>query len=165
MEKLNDGCLILPRGLFTGEAVEEFVVFNKDEVDAHAETDTPVKPRGAYFDLLPVSGEWDAEYTKKRGHDSHTMRVKPRTGDDGPNMEFDGMDISFSNEREISAMAWLFKRVCQGWRGIQLDDGSELAGSGENIEKMAKVPQFAKPVIDAAYALGRIKDEVSAGNS
>lgn len=165
MEHTESGGLVLPRGLFTGEAVEEFVVFNKDEVEATAESEKPVKPRGAWFKLQLVTGDLDAEYTKKRGQDTHSMTLRPMSAGGKSRVHFDGMEVSFSNERELAAMSWLFKKVCVGWRGISLDDSTELAYSEENRDKMSKVPQFVKPILDAAYALGNIKDQVLEGNS
>jgi hypothetical protein len=182
--------MILNAGLFTGKATKQFVTFNEVEVefskarrklaeeeladrlaagDAIDETEFEipelVEPRGAYFDLMPVTGDLDADYTKRRGQDRHQLRLRPKSkGEDGPNVKFEAMEISISNEQEIKALQWLAQRVVKGWSGIRLDDGSELEFSVGNLEKLASLPPIIKPIIAKAYELGRIRDTFAEGN-
>ena len=161
------GELILSAGFFTGDATEKFVCFNQTEVDAAKhEGEDAVEPIGAYFDLMPVDGKLDAEYTKLRGQDVKTMRIRPRASsdDEGPNVEFEPMEMSFSNEREIKAMMWLAKKVIKGWRGVKLDNGTELPFSEKNLETLSSIPQFIKPILEAAYELGKLQDQLIEGN-
>ncbi len=154
--------LILSAGLFTGEPSERFVTLNRDEVEA---TGAPVQ--GAYFMLKPVDGKLDAEYTKLRGQDTHTMKIRPKGKNDdadSPNVQFEAMEVSFSNERELKAIAWLAKKVITGWRGIKLDNGNELEFSEHNLEKLAGFSPIIKPVIEEAYALGRLREVLQEGN-
>ena len=159
------GELILSAGMFTGEATEKFVVLNQDEVDATAESENPVTKTGAYFMLVPVDGKLDAEYTKLRGQDTHTMKVRPKeAGEEGPNVRFDAMEVSFSNEREIKATVFLAKKVVKGWRGIKLDDGTSLEFSEHNLEKLAHYTPIIMPVIEEAYRLGQLAEALKEGN-
>jgi hypothetical protein len=161
------GDLILSAGFFTGEATEKFVCFNQAEVDAaKSDASEDVEPIGAYFSLKPVDGKLDAEYTKLRGQDVKTMRVRPRADrdDEGPNCDFEPMEMSFSNEREIKAMEWLAKRVVTRWRKVMLDDGNELPFTEKNLELFSRIPQFIKPVLEAAYELGKLQDQLTEGN-
>jgi hypothetical protein len=173
------GDLILAAGLFTGEPVEEFIIYNQAEIDAQkarqrlaeetgeAFKETLVEPTGAYFSLLPVDGKLDAEYTKKRGQDKRNLKITPRQGDDdtGPEADFGVMDFEFSNERELAAQIWLAKKIVSGWRRVMLDSGTELEYSEHNLEKLASIPMFIRPVIERAYELGRIRDRFAEGNS
>jgi hypothetical protein len=159
------GDLILSAAMFTGEASEKFVLLNRDEVEATAESENPVEKTGAYFMLVPVDGKIDAEYTKLRGQDTHTMKIRPKAdGEDGPSVRFDAMEVSFSNERELKALLWLAKKVVKGWRGVMLDNGSELEFSEHNLEKLASYPPIMKPVIEEAYNLGRLSAALKEGN-
>jgi hypothetical protein len=170
--------MILSSGLFTGEPVETFVCFNENEVAMNkalreawksdpqgAEEPEEVEPQGAYFNLLPVDGFTDAEYTKKRGQDKHSMKIAPRgKGETGPAVRFETMEISFSNEQEIRAMVWLAEKVVKGWRGIRLETGEELEFSPVNLTKLASVPSVIRPIIASAYELGNLRKTLSEGN-
>jgi hypothetical protein len=180
--------MILNSGLFTGKPTREFVCFNEVEVevskgrrrfaeeklaerlragDAVGDEELPelVEPQGAYFDLMPVTGDLDADYVKRRGQDRHNLKLRPKEkGEDGPNVRFEAMEISISNEQEIAALQWLAKKVVKGWSGIKLDDGTDLEFSSNNLEKLASLPLVIRPVIQKAYELGQIRDTFSAGN-
>ncbi|HPA83018.1 MAG TPA: hypothetical protein PLS95_19525 [Thermoanaerobaculales bacterium] len=156
------GDLILCAGLFTGEPVEEYVVLNQEEVDGQS-----AKPQGAYFLVLPVTGDEDAEFQKRRGQDVRKIRYRTKRSDDEPgtpSIEFEPMEAEFSNEREIAALKWLAVKKVRGWRGIMLDNGQELAFSEKNLEKLASIPRLIRPVISRCYELTRLKEGLEEGN-
>lgn len=157
------GDLILSAALFTGEPVEEFIVLNEEEVAAQG-----VAPSGAYFKILPVDGDLDVEYTKKRGMDEQEIRFRPKkaeTDGTGANVEFEPMSRTFSNQREIAANKWLCDKIVKGWRAITLDNGTELPFSGHNLAVLASIPRYARPIIKRAYELNELKVALSEGNS
>lgn len=164
--------VILSASLFNNQPTEETITFNADAVAAYerarAESvaarepePAPVQAVSAVFSLLPVSGDWDAEYTKLRGQDVRTIRFRQ---DAGGKAQVEPLEFELSNQRELAALRWLAKRVVCGWRGIKLDDGSELPYSELNVEKLAAIPQVIRPVIARAYQLAAVRDAAEAGN-
>ena len=155
--------IVLSAGLFTGEPIEEFIVLNADEVEATKDSDSPVKPQGAYFMLKPVSPEVDIEYNKLRGQDVKKIAVTPEQGEGGMRMKFGEMVSEISNERELKAKKYLARNTIFGWRGIKLSDGSELKFCEKNLEILACLPKF-KPVLDRPYELALALGTAEEGN-
>lgn len=180
--------IVLSASLFTGEPIEEYIVLNQaaiDEAKSEAEAieilnsnagpdeeplkvPTIPKPQGAWFTIIPVDGDLDSEYTKRRGQDSQTARYhlnqNSHRDDDEPRVKMEALERTFSNSKEIAARKWLAEKVVFGWRGIKLSSGDELEFSGKNLAKMSSIPKFIMPVIRRAYELNEIINEASEGN-
>ena len=151
---------VLPASLFSDEPVERDVVYNPEEV-ANGE-----EPMVVTYFLMPVTGDIDAEYTKRRGHNEQHLRFRPSQGDEGkPSIEFEPMDRVFSNERELAALKWIAGKVIKGWRPFTLTDGQVIEYTEHNLEKLSNAPQYIRPAVDEAYKINEIKTEVEEKNS
>lgn len=141
--------LILSAALFKGEPVREFF--------EHLGRD------GGHVTFVPVDGELDAEYTKRRGLDTRSFRYVADPEDNRrSHVEVDAIEIS--NERQVRAFIWLAEKIVKGWDGLRLDDGSELEFSPVNLKKLASIPVFIQPIIERAYALNAQRVEAEEKN-
>jgi len=175
------GDLILSAGLFTGEPVEEFIVHNQPELDAweqrrqeaelRGEPFTEKKPpvRGVYWSILPIDGDIDAEYQKKRGMNEQTLSFRPVERDDKRTIEWDAVRVSLASDRELAALRWLCRQFIRGWRGMEMEhsDGRReaLPFTEKTLDKLAALPQIIRPVVERGYALNRIREDIVEGNS
>jgi hypothetical protein len=152
--------LIVSSALFSGEPVWTEVEFAEGQT--------------AEILLCAVDGDMDAEYTRQRGLDEQTVsiRMRPRTEEDEnlgagefrPRVEFEPVSRTLSNSKELKAAKWLVQKIVKGWRGIKMEDGSELEFSGSNLAKLAAQPSFWKPVIEKGYDLLTVKKTAAEGN-
>lgn len=151
---------VLPASMFSGEPVEREVIYNPKEVAAGGEK------MSIFFLLVPVTAAMDAEYTSDRGHNDSVFRFRPRKNESQENdVEFEPMERVVHNDREIKAIKRLAKKVIKGWRPFKLSDGTTIAFSEHNLEKLSEFLDYIRPPIEEAYRIAGIKKDVEEGNS
>lgn len=161
------GHLIIAAGLFTGEATEHEIVFNPRAVANGEEAES------AHFQLMPITPGMELEYQTKLGNDVQTIGVEFKEDVDPEELAADPrkalklqpMTKSMSASRKAKADKWLLEKVCKGWRGVQLDNGTELMFSGKNLAMLAPLESFSGPILAKARELTMVRAEVEEGNS
>ena len=117
---------------------------------------------GGRVRMLPVDGDLDVEYTRRRGFNSQTFEISPPS-EKGQRATVTLAAQTVSNDQQIAANRWIIEQIVSDWE-LTLDTGAPLPFDKKTRSKLGAMPAFAAPIINRGYELARIVEAVESGN-